>query len=136
MGVNNTSVEKLMSTDLLTATLDTDITEAADILLGEGVGSLIILDDEDQLSGILTSTDFIGVVSTEHSPHTGTVGDYMTEDVLTVPSTASLYDAAVKMIRQDVQHLPVTGEKNEIVGMLSATDLTAQMTYMGSSGTE
>ena len=60
----------------------------------------------------------------------------MTEDVLTVPSTASLYDAAVKMIRQDVQHLPVTGEKSEIVGMLSATDLTAQMTYMGSSGTE
>jgi len=135
MGVNNTSVEKLMSTDLLTVTPDTDMTEAADTLLDEGVGSLVVLDAEDHPIGILTSTDFVEVVSTEHSPH-GTVGDHMSGDVLSVSSTASLHDAAVKMIRQDIQHLPVTGEENEIVGMLSATDLTAQMTYMGSSGTE
>ncbi|GAA0545726.1 CBS domain-containing protein [Halorubrum ejinorense] len=136
MGVDNTPVEKLMSTDLLTVTPDTDINKAADILLDEGVGSLIVLDADDNLAGVLTSTDFVTVVSTNHSSYTGVVGDYMTEDVLTVPSSATLYNAAVKMIREDVQHLPVAGDGNEIVGMLSATDLTAQLTYMGSSGTD
>jgi signal-transduction protein with cAMP-binding, CBS, and nucleotidyltransferase domain len=136
MGVDNTPVEKLMSTDLLTVTPDTDIVDAADILLDEGVGSLVVLDVDDNLTGVLTSTDFVTVVSANHSPYTGVVGDYMTEDVLTVPSSATHYDAAVKMMREDIQHLPVAGDDNEIVGMLSATDLTAQLTYMGSSGTD
>jgi len=136
MGVDNTPVEQLMSTDLLTVTPDTDITEAADILLDEGVGSLIVSDAEDQLAGVLTSTDFVATVSADHSRSAGTVGDYMTKDVLTVSSTATLHDAAVKMIREDIQHLPVAGDGDEVVGMLSATDLTAQLTYMGSSGTD
>jgi len=51
MGVDNTPVEKLMSTDLLTVTPDTDISEAAAILLDEGVGSLIVLDTEENLAG-------------------------------------------------------------------------------------
>ena len=136
MGVDNTPVERLMSTDLLTVTPDTDITDAADILLDKGVGSLVVLDAEDHLAGVLTSTDFVTVVSADDSPYNGVVEEYMTEDVLTVSSTATLYDAAVKMIREDIQHLPVAGDENEIVGMLSATDLTAQLSYMGSSGTD
>lgn len=136
MDAENTPVEKLMSTDLLTVTPDTDIKAAADILLDEGIGSLLVLTAEDQLAGVLTSTDFVAIVSADQAPSTATVGDYMTGDVLTVPATATLHDAAVKMIRQDIQHLPVAGDENEIVGMLSATDLTAQLTYMGSSGTD
>jgi signal-transduction protein with cAMP-binding, CBS, and nucleotidyltransferase domain len=111
------------------------LVDAADILLDEEVGSLIVLDVDDNLAGVLTSTDFVTVVSANHSPYTGVVSDYMTEGVLTVPSSATLYDAAVKMMREDIQHLPVAGD-DEIVGMLSATDLTAQLTYMGSSGTD
>lgn len=136
MDAENTPVEKLMSTDLLTVPPDTGIEEAADILLAEGVGSLIVLTGEDRLAGVLTSTDFVSAVSTEGVPNTATVAEYMTEDVLTVPTTATLHDAAVKMIREDIQHLPVTGGESEIAGMLSATDLTAQLTYMGSSGTD
>lgn len=136
MGVDNTPVEKLMSTDLLTVTPDTDISEAADILLDKGVGSLIVLDNEEKLEGVLTSTDFVAIASSDSASHSGTVEDCMTKDVLTVPSTATLHDVAVKMIREDVQHFPVVGDENDIVGMVSATDLTAQLTYMESSGTD
>ena len=136
MDAENVPVAKLMSTDLLTVTPGMDIEEAAGILLDEGVGSLIVMDAEDRLAGVLTSTDFVAIVSAGQPPYTPTVGDYMTEDVLTVSATATLHDAAVKMIRDDIQHLPVTGDGNEVVGMLSATDLTAQLTYMGSSGTD
>ena len=136
MDVDNTPVEKLMSTTLVTTTPGTDITEAANTLLDDGVGSLIVLDGEGQLTGVLTSTDLVTIVSTDQPPRTGTVADYMTEEVLTISSTATLHDAAVKMIQEDIQHLPVSEDDNEIVGMLSATDLTAQLTYMGSSGTD
>ncbi|TKX81249.1 CBS domain-containing protein [Halorubrum sp. SD626R] len=136
MDVDNTPVEKLMSTTLVTTTPGTDIAEAANTLLDDGIGSLIVLDGEGQLTGVLTSTDLVTVVSTDQPLHTGTVADYMTEEILTISSTATLHDAAVKMIREDVQHLPVSEDDNGIVGMLSATDLTAQLMYMGSSGTD
>lgn len=136
MDAQNAPIEQLMSTDLLTVTPDTDITDAADILLDAGVGSLIVLDGEGHVVGMLTSTDFVTVVSTDQASHAATVGDYMTEDVLTVSATATLYDAAVKMMREGIQYLPVTGGGDEVVGILSATDLTAQLTYIGSSGTD
>jgi CBS domain-containing protein len=136
MAAENTPVEKAMSTDLLTVTPATDIREAADMLLDGGVGSLVVLHDDGRLAGALTSTDFVAAVSADQVSDTATVSDYMTTGVLTVPAEASIHEAAVKMIREDVQHLPVTDDGDEVVGMISATDLTAQLTYMGSSGTD
>ena len=136
MDVKDTPVEKLMTTELLTVSPDTDVKYAAETLLDEGVGSLIVLSNEAELAGVLTSTDFVKIVSADQAPYSASVADYMTEDVQAVSSTATLHDAAVKMIREDIQHLPVTGESSELVGMLSATDLTAHLTYMGSTGTD
>jgi signal-transduction protein with cAMP-binding, CBS, and nucleotidyltransferase domain len=121
---------------LVTTTLDAAVERAAETLLTEGVGSLVVLDDSGRLAGVLTSTDLVAIVSSGQVPDSATVADYMTDDVTTVASTAAVHDAAVTMIRGDIQHLPVTEGDGEVVGMLSATDLTAQLTYMTSSGTE
>lgn len=129
-------VERLMSTELFTVTPDTTVEEAANVILDEEVGSLIVIDEDERLVGLLTSTDLVAIVSNGHAPDGATVADYMTEDVVTVAATDSIHDAAVKMIRNGIQHLPVTGPGTETVGMLSTTDLTAQLTYMSSSGTD
>lgn len=136
MAAETIPVERLMSTDLLTVTPDTPVEEAADALLDEDVGSLVVLDEAEQLVGLLTSTDLVEIVSAGGDPAGETVAEYMTEDVATVGPTDSLHDAAVTMITEEIQHLPVTGPESETVGMLSSTDLTAQLTYMTSSGTE
>ncbi|OYR49289.1 CBS domain-containing protein [Halorubrum sp. Eb13] len=136
METESTPVSELMSTGLLTTTLDTAVEHAAETLLTEGVGSLVVLDESGGLAGVLTTTDLAEVVSSGRVPGSATVVDYMTDDVTTVASTDAVYDAAVKMIRGDIQHLPVTDGDDEVVGMLSATDLTAQLTYMTSSGTD
>jgi len=90
MCIDNTSVEKLTNINLLTVTPETDVTDAADILLNEGVGSLVALDAEDHLAGVLTSTNFVGVVSADHSPYTDAIRDYIVENILTVLSPASI----------------------------------------------
>lgn len=129
-------VERLMSTELVTVTSDTPVEEAATALLDEDVGSLIVLGGAEQLVGLLTSTDLVEIVSDGRAPAGETVGEFMTEDVATVGPTDSIHDAAVTMTTEGIQHLPVTGTENEMVGMLSSTDLTAQLTYMTSSGTD
>lgn len=134
MEVVTTPVEQLMSTELLSTTPDAAVEDAAETLLDEDVGSLVVFDQEGGLAGIVTSTDLIEIVSAGRAPTGSTINDYMTTDVVTIDAADSIHDAAVKMIRKDIQHLIVTGDGDDVVGMVSATDVTTQITYMGSSG--
>jgi len=136
MEIEAVPVEQLMTTDLVTVTPDEGVETAASTILEKEAGSLVALDDDGQLSGILTCTDLTELVSDGAVPADATVGDYMTEDVTTTEPDESIQDAAVKMITRQIQHLPVVDGDDEVVGMLSTTDLTAHLTYMDSSGTE
>lgn len=136
MEVVATPVEQLMSTELMSTSPDATAEDAAETLLEEDVGSLIVFDQEGDLAGIVTSTDLIEIVSAGRAPTGSTISDYMTTDVVTIDAADSIHDAAVKMIRKDIQHLPVTGDGDDVVGMVSATDITTQLTYMGSSGAD
>ncbi|RJX44260.1 CBS domain-containing protein [Halonotius aquaticus] len=136
MEIEAVPVEQLMTTDLVTVTPDEGVETAASTILEKEAGSLVALDDDGQLSGILTCTDLTELVSNGAVPADATVGDYMTEDVTTTEPDESIQDAAVKMITRQIQHLPVVDGDDEVVGMLSTTDLTAHLTYMDSSGTE
>lgn len=136
MEADRIPVEQLMSTDLVTVTSDATAAAAAETLLGEGVGSLVVYDRAGEFAGVVTSTDLIEIVSADGAGAGRSVSDYMTTDVVTVNATDSVHDAAVTMIRERIQHLPVTGEEGDVVGMLSATDTTAQLTYILSSGAD
>jgi len=54
--------------------------------------------------------------------HGRTVGDIMTQDVVTVPADAPLSDAVELMVRHHVKRLPVMGV-NGVIGMISRVDL-------------
>lgn len=128
MDINDIDVSRLMSEDLVTVTPDTPIGTAGTTLLAESVGSLLAVDDAGEMVGILTGTDFIDLVSTDGSVD-ATVAECMTDSVVTVDADDSIRDAAAKMIADDIQHLPVT-DADGVVGMLSATDLTAHLSYI------
>jgi len=135
MEIEAVPVEQLMTTDLVTVTPEEGVETAAGTILEKEAGSLVALDGDGQLVGILTCTDLTELVSDGAVPADATVDDYMTEDVTTTTPEESIQDAAVKMITKQIQHLPVVDD-GEVVGMLSTTDLTAHLTYMDSSGTE
>lgn len=136
MEIEAVPVEQLMATDLVTVSPDAAIETAASDLLEKEVGSLVALNDDDQILGILTCTDLTEIVSEGTVPTGITVSDYMTEDVTVVKPKDSIQDAATKMITKQIQHLPVVDDQNTVVGMLSTTDLTSHLTYMDSSGVE
>ncbi|TQQ82311.1 CBS domain-containing protein [Halonotius roseus] len=136
MEIEAVPVEQLMTTDLVTVTADEGVESAAGTILEKEAGSLVVLDDDDQIAGILTCTDLAKLVSDGAVPADADVGDYMTEDVTTTDPEESIQDAAVKMLTGQIQHLPVVDSDDAVVGMLSTTDLTAHLTYMDSSGTE
>jgi CBS domain-containing protein len=80
--------------------------------------------------GVFTNTDLARCVA-EGSEAGATVEEYTTEEVITVEAGSSLREAAARMIRRGVHHLPVTDEEGEVVGMLSTMDLAAHFSYTG-----
>lgn len=130
MEITDVSVDGVMSDDLVTATPDTAIDEAAKRLLEHDIGSLVVVDSDERLEGILTSTDLLELAIGEHSSAGGTVEQYMSTDVTAVDADASMQEAAAKMMSHDIQHLPVQDEDGTVVGMFSTTDLTAHLAYL------
>lgn len=120
-------VARLMTSDVITVTPETTAKEAANLLRDEQIGSLVVVDGANRLQGIITGTDFVCIVADGEAGFDMPVGEYMTEQVVTVGPQDDIQDAANKMITYDIQHLPVEDDKEGVIGMLSATDLTAYL---------
>lgn len=54
-------LEKLMTTEVITATTDTPIEEVADLMVKNGIGGVPIVDNENYPVGIITETDIFRV---------------------------------------------------------------------------
>lgn len=133
MEQSRSPIGRLMTDEVLTVRRETEIADAAATLIEEDVGSLVVRDEDDRAVGMFTNTDLAEFVAEGRSRDGGTVAEFMTDEVVTVGANDSLRDAAAKMIRHGVHHLPVTDEEGEIVGMLSTMDLTAHFSYTGGS---
>jgi CBS domain-containing protein len=123
--IDDIFVGQLMSTGLYSVSPDTLVEDAAQTLLDNHIGSLVVLDDSDRLLGILTSTDFVTIVAESEPKAKTTVDRYMTDEVITVSADDPIRDAADTLITYDIHHLPVVDDANRAIGMLSTTDLTA-----------
>ncbi|MBP1921299.1 CBS domain-containing protein [Halorubrum alkaliphilum] len=119
-------VERLMSTDLVTVSVEATAAEAATLMLETGVNSILIVDGAGRLEGLLTGTDFVTLVR-ENDPEDETpVGTCMTADVVTASRTDSV-DALSALADGEYTHIPVTDDERVVVGMLSTTDLTRHL---------
>ena len=124
--MDDVPIGRLMSTDLVTVAADATAAEAAARMRDAGVGSVVVVDDDGRLEGLLTGWDFVRLVR-ENEPHDETVVETcMTTDVVTVSETDSLEDLA-DIVGDDYSHLPVTDEDGVVVGMVSTTDLTGHL---------
>ncbi|WP_436900341.1 CBS domain-containing protein [Halovenus halobia] len=120
-------VGRLMSPDVVTVTPEDSVEFAAELLRDKTIGSVVVVDEDEQLRGILTSTDFVHIVAENDPKDESTVRDYMTSDVVTVGAQDSIQEAADQLITYGIHHLPVVDNDNHVIGMLSTTDLAAYL---------
>lgn len=105
----------------------------------EDVGSLLVL-KEKFLQGVVSRKDLLKVAIGGGNVHDMPVNLAMTRlpNVITVSADASLYDAAVLMMRHQVDSLPVTPHRPEpsdhnieVVGRVSKTTITRAFVELG-----
>ncbi len=123
-------VGRVMTTDLQTVGPDTLVEDAAQLMLGEGVGSVLVVDESNGLLGILTTTDFVRIVAKSQPKAQTTVTRYMTTDVETTTAGTPISDVADQMLEGGFHHMPVVDEEEGLIGMVTTTDLAAYLSHV------
>lgn len=118
-------VARLMSSDLQTVTPDTLVEEAAGAMLEHGIGSVIVVDEDGGLAGILTSTDFVRIVAERRPKDETPVSEYMTTDVVTATAQDVVTDVADAMLEHGVHHIPIVSDEDGVIGIVTTTDIAA-----------
>ena len=103
------------------------VKDAARMMVDRGVGSLIA--NRDGLPfGIITERDLTEkIVARSADPSKVTVAEIMTAPLTTVDASATIIDAARRMVEKRVKRLVVT-DQEKIIGIVSQTDVVQSMT--------
>ncbi|WP_049986138.1 CBS domain-containing protein [Halobellus rufus] len=120
------TVDRVLSRPVETVTPDTTIPAAAATMLDHDVGAVVVLDDSDQLVGLLTVTDVAAHVSEGRVSPDATVGEWMRTDVTTTTPETAIGEVAETMVDRLIHHVPVV-DGESVVGMVTTLDLTAHL---------
>jgi IMP dehydrogenase len=99
------------------------VREALDMMRRTGVGTLVVVDDEHRLVGLLTQRDLRFT-----DPKSGTVAERMTsrERLVTRAGGIASSDAEQVMREHKVKKLPLVDDDNRLLGLVTARDLLKQ----------
>jgi CBS domain-containing protein len=126
-------VGRLMTSDPYTVTPETLVEDAAQMMLDRDIGSVLVVDEEDGLEGILTTTDFVEIVAESHPKAETAVSAYMSTEVVTATAQDSIRDVADAMIEHGFHHMPVLDDAEGVVGIISTTDLASYLSHVQTS---
>jgi CBS domain-containing protein len=123
-------VGRLMSSDLHTVSPDTLVEEAANVMLEEGIGSVMVVDEHNDLQGILTTTDFVGIVAASSPKAETTVAKYMSTDVITTTVQDPITEVAETMLEHGFHHMPVVSDTDGVIGIITTADLASYLSHV------
>lgn len=141
------TVADIMTKEVISVKRDTTVRELAEIFETRGFGTLPVVDDEGNLSGIVTESDLVEQGRNLHIPTVislfdwviplggeralerelqkmtaQTVGEICSTELVTVAPTDSVSTAADTMSDRKLHALPVV-EGKRVVGMISRIDI-------------
>ena len=141
----------IMTKDVITAKNETTIEELARLLIEHKISGVPVIDDDNQLIGIVTENDLIKKNKRFHIPTivrlfdayflldsgkvedeikkmvATTVGEICTKKVLSISEDTTLEEIATIMAEKHIHLLPVLKD-NEVVGIVGKADVVRSMT--------
>ncbi|CAO3590826.1 unnamed protein product [Absidia cylindrospora] len=117
------TVSALRPTQALTVKEHLLVIEASQLMAAKRGDCVLVVDENDHLSGIFTAKDiaYRVVAANGVDPRTTTVADIMTKMPMCVTADTSATDALNLMVSRGFRHLPVCNEEGDIFGLLDIT---------------
>lgn len=118
-------VRDWMSSPVVVVDPDTTVSYALTVMRRRGIHSVVVdLADHETPYGILTSTDIRDkIIAQDLNPVEVKVREIMSTPVQTASPDWSLKQCSIAMQQYNIHHLPVVDQHNELIGMISDTDL-------------
>jgi len=109
--------------EVVAATLEMTVQQAARLMCEKHIGALIVLVDE-RIVGILSERDLArDVVSQNRDPVTTRVEQIMKSPVISVTEDQSVRDVMALMRTHHIRHVPLVDSENRPLAMLSIRDM-------------
>jgi len=125
------TIADYMTKHVVTLKKETSVLEAITLLLSHKVTSAPVVDEHGKLIGMFSEKDSMKVVldTAYNQGMSGSVGEFMTTDIVTVDAEASIVDLAERFQESSVRCFPVFDD-NELVGVVSRTDVLKALTSL------
>ena len=102
--------------------------EITKLMVKNKVGSVVVIDSANLPLGIITERDIIKKVCVTNTlPTELKIDKLMSSPVITIMSYDSIETAAQKMTKYKIKRLPVLEQDQQIVSILSLTDITTHL---------
>lgn len=102
---------------------DATVAHAATLMRRRHIRSLVVAVEGTDF-GIITTTDIRDkIVGEDLDPKETRVRDIMSTPVVVARTDWSLKQASIEMKEAGIRHLPVTDDRGDIIGMVSAVDI-------------
>ena len=109
--------------NVISISADASVFDAIKMMADESIGSLVVLDENGGLAGIVTERDYARkVIVKGRSSRDTRVADIMTADVLTTSCDNTVNSCMEVMSEKKLRHLPVV-EDGRVIAMISIGDL-------------
>ncbi|KAJ7071237.1 hypothetical protein C8F01DRAFT_1109652 [Mycena amicta] len=116
------TVAALKPSAALTVPENITVSEASQLCAAKRTDCVLVVDDEEGLSGIFTAKDMAYRVTAEGlDPHTTQVHQIMTRNPMVTRDSTSATEALQLMVSKHFRHLPVCNEEGNVVGLLDIT---------------
>ena len=117
-------VKNYMTTDLITLKDEMDVYFAIGLLLKNNISGAPVIDNNDNLSGILSEKDCLRVFANGsfYNMPGGEVSRFMTKVVATVEPNTDLFSVADIFLKHNYRRMPVIKGK-KLVGQISRRDV-------------
>ena len=114
-------VRDIMTTSVITIHRDSSIGNVDDIFVAQKISGAPVITDLGDVVGFVSKSDIIRFNSTGEDPAYVRVHEITHPQVISIPVSASIAEAADKILDEHVHHLVVVDEK-DMVGLLSSLD--------------
>jgi CBS domain-containing protein len=141
LAADQTRIAEIMTRGAITVRADLSLEQLVELFLDQGISRVPVVDDDGHPIGVVSKTDLViaqhergdtdisqaGANGRDRHVHEvgGIVRDIMTPIAFTLPETSSIGEAARRMLADNVHAVPVVSAENQLVGVLSATDIVA-----------
>lgn len=120
---NSMYIHEIMSKNVIKVNYEISAFEISKIMVKRRISSVVIIDNNDKIIGIVTEKDLIKEVCAKNLLSTAlTASKVMSSPLITISKNSTINDATKLMVEKKIKHLAIH-DNNDIIGILTTYDL-------------